>query len=100
MIIEYNSVTLNYVSELFFSSLKSMMFNLNRFAMRISFEKKILLGFIINLLVVVVSGWVFIYRFKERRNEAIDPILNWAGLSLFVLSLLLLTIVYFIIRSR
>ena len=100
MIIEYNSVTLNYVSELFFSSLKSMMFNLNRFAMRISFEKKILLGFIINLLVVVVSGWVFIYRFKERRNEAIDPILNWAGLSLFVLSLLLLTIVYFIIRSQ
>jgi PAS domain S-box-containing protein len=68
--------------------------------MRISFEKKILLGFIINLLVVIALGWVFIYRLKTHRNETMDSLLNWTGFSLLVLSLALLTIVYFIIRAQ
>lgn len=68
--------------------------------MRISFEKKILLGFIINLLVVIALGWVFIYRLKKHRNETMDSLLNWTGFSLLVLSLALLTIVYFIIRAQ
>ncbi|MFV8341505.1 PAS domain S-box protein [Flavobacterium sp. XS2P39] len=68
--------------------------------MKISFEKKILLGFIINLLVVIASGWVFISRFNKQRNQAMDSLLNWIELSLFVLSIVLLTIVYFIIQAQ
>ena len=67
--------------------------------MKISFEKKILLGFIINLLVVIASGWIFISRFSKQRDESKDVMLNWIELSLFLLSMILLTIVYFIIRT-
>ncbi|MFV8464205.1 PAS domain S-box protein [Flavobacterium sp. LB1P62] len=68
--------------------------------MKISFEKKILLGFIINLLVVIASGWVFISRFDKQRDQSNDSLLNWIELSLFVLSIILLTIVYFIIKAQ
>ena len=68
--------------------------------MKISFEKKILLGFIINLLVVIASGWIFISRFSKQRDESMDVMLNWIELSLFLLSMILLTIVYFIIRTQ
>jgi hypothetical protein len=34
--------------------------------MKISFEKKIFLGFIVNILVVVASGWFFITRLNEE----------------------------------
>ena len=68
--------------------------------MKISFEKKIFLGFIINLLVVIASGWVFISRLNKHRDQTMDSTLNWIELSLFVLSIILLTIVYFIIRSQ
>ncbi|HEX9151341.1 MAG TPA: PAS domain S-box protein [Flavobacterium sp.] len=68
--------------------------------MKISFEKKILLGFIINLLVVTASGWVFISRLDKHRDQTNDSILYWIELSLFVLSFILLTIVYFIIKAQ
>ncbi|MFV5690893.1 PAS domain-containing protein [Flavobacterium sp. LT1R49] len=68
--------------------------------MKISFEKKILLGFIINLLVVIASGWVFIARLDKQRDQTNDSMLNWIELSLFVLSIVLLTIVYFIIKAQ
>jgi PAS domain S-box-containing protein len=68
--------------------------------MKFSFEKNILIGFIINLLVVVASGWVFIARFNQERDQAMDTTLDWIALSLFVLSFVLLTIVYFIIRTQ
>jgi PAS domain S-box-containing protein len=68
--------------------------------MKISFEKKILLGFLVNLLVVIASGWVFIARLDKNRDQTNDSMLNWIELSLFVLSILLLTIVYFIIKAQ
>ncbi|MFV8325625.1 PAS domain-containing protein [Flavobacterium sp. ZS1P14] len=68
--------------------------------MKISFEKKILLGFIINLLVVTASGWVFISRLDKHRDQTNDSMLYWIELSLFVLSIILLTIVYFIIKAQ
>jgi PAS domain S-box-containing protein len=68
--------------------------------MKISFEKKILLGFIINLLVVIASGWVFISRLDKQRDQTNDSVLNWIELSLFVLSIVLLTVVYFIIMAQ
>jgi PAS domain S-box-containing protein len=68
--------------------------------MKISFEKKILLGFIINLLVVIASGWIFVSRLDKERNKRMDSLLDWIELSLFVLSMVLLIIVYFIIQSQ
>ncbi|MET0759799.1 MAG: PAS domain S-box protein [Flavobacterium sp.] len=68
--------------------------------MKISFEKKIFIGFIINILVVIASGWIFISRFNKQRDQTLDSRLNWIEISLFVLSLILLTIVYFIIRTQ
>ena len=68
--------------------------------MKISFEKKILLGFIINLLVVIASGWIFVSRLDKERIKKMDSLLDLIELSLFVVSMVLLIIVYFIIRSQ
>jgi len=68
--------------------------------MKISFEKKILLGFVINVLVIMASGWVFNSRLDEDRDPAMDSLLEWIEVSLFVLSISLLVVVYFIIHSQ
>ncbi|WP_426095514.1 PAS domain S-box protein [Flavobacterium sp. DSR2-3-3] len=68
--------------------------------MKISLEKKIIIGFILNLLVVFAIAWVFILRIDKQRNQALDNSLNWLEIALIILSLILLTVVYFIIRSQ
>lgn len=68
--------------------------------MKLSFEKKIFLGFAINLLVVIASGWIFVSRINTQRDMTMDSQLNWIELSLFALSIILLTIVYYIIRAQ
>jgi PAS domain S-box-containing protein len=68
--------------------------------MKISFETKIFLGFIINILVVVALGWIFISRIDKQRNVTLDKTLDAITLSLFILSIILLVIVYFIIRAQ
>lgn len=68
--------------------------------MEISFERKIFLGFIINVFVVITSGWIFISRIDGERDKAMDSMLDRIELSLFGLSLILLIIVYFIIRTQ
>lgn len=68
--------------------------------MKISFEKKIFFGFIINLLVVIALAWVFISRINKKRDESFDNTLNFTAISLFILSAILLIIVYFIIRAQ
>jgi PAS domain S-box-containing protein len=68
--------------------------------MKISLEKKILLGFLINELVVIASGWIFISRLDINRIQAMGSSLDSIELFLFGLSIVLLIIVYFIIRSQ
>ena len=68
--------------------------------MKISFEKKILLGFVINLLVVIALAGIFILRLDEQRDRTMDATLEGLGFSLFVVSVLLLTIVYLVIRTQ
>jgi PAS domain S-box-containing protein len=68
--------------------------------MKISFEKKVFLGFVINLLVVIAAGWIFISRLSNQRDKTMDSLLNWVEISLFILSIILLIIVYFIIKSQ
>lgn len=89
------------ISKLFFGLLRLMNVKFNTvFTMKISFEKKILLGFIVNLLVVIASGWIFVSRLNKQRDLANDTVLNWIELFLFALSIILLTIVYFIIQAQ
>ncbi|WP_348813553.1 PAS domain S-box protein [Flavobacterium maritimum] len=68
--------------------------------MKITFEKKILLGYIINLMVVVALVWIFISRIDEDRDHSLDKTMDGITLALFILSIILLTIVYFIIRAQ
>ena len=68
--------------------------------MKISFEKKILLGYVINLMVVVALAWIFISRIDEDRDPALDKTLDGITITLFILSVILLTIVYFIITAQ
>lgn len=68
--------------------------------MKITFEKKILLGYIINLMVVVALVWLFISRIDEDRDHSLDKTMDGITLALFILSIILLTIVYFIIRAQ
>ena len=68
--------------------------------MKISLDKKIIIGFVFNLLVVFASGLLFFYRHYQQPSRAIEAMLNWVEPLLFVLSVVLLIIVYFIIRSQ
>lgn len=68
--------------------------------MKISLEKKIIIGFILNLFVVFAIAWVFILRIDKKRDQSLDNSLNWIEISLIFLSVILLTVVYFIIRAQ
>ncbi|TDE45827.1 PAS domain S-box protein [Flavobacterium rhamnosiphilum] len=68
--------------------------------MKISLEKKIIIGFILNLFVVFAIAWIFILRIDKQRNQALDTSLNWIEIALLILSVILLIVVYFIIRSQ
>jgi uncharacterized protein involved in cysteine biosynthesis len=63
--------------------------------MKISFEKKVFLGFVINLLVVIAAGWIFISRLNNQRDKTMDSLLDWIEISLFVLSIILLIVVLY-----
>ena len=68
--------------------------------MKISLDKKIIIGFVFNLLVVFASGLLFFYRHYQPRSREIELTLNWVESSLFVISIALLIIVFLIIREQ
>ena len=68
--------------------------------MKISFEKKILLGFVINLLIVFISTIVFVFGSNSQKSQTSNTMLNWLEYSLFVLSSIILIVVYFIMRRQ
>ena len=68
--------------------------------MKISLDKKIIIGFVFNLLVVIASGLLFFYRHYQKPSRAIEAMLNWVEPILFVLSIVLLIIVFIIIRAQ
>ena len=51
-------------------------------------------------MVVFGSIWIFARRLNKQRDQTWDLALNWIEFFLFFLSILLLTIVYFIIRTQ
>lgn len=64
--------------------------------MKISFEKKIALGFIINLIVVLALGLIYWNHMLLTSNK----LWHWISLALIVLSLGMLTVVFFIIKTQ
>ncbi len=68
--------------------------------MNLSFEKKILLGFIINIAVIIAATWIFLIQSNQNPTYQLDSNLYTIELFLFMLSILLLIVVYFIIRTQ
>jgi PAS domain S-box-containing protein len=68
--------------------------------MKISLEKKILFGFIANVLIVVATIWVFILLINSENERLESSNLKRIQLSLLSLLFVLLPVVYFIIRSQ
>lgn len=68
--------------------------------MKITFENKILFGFIVNLLVVIALVWSYTTRIKNQGNDNLNQMLDWAIGFLFLLSIVLLSVVYIIIRTQ
>lgn len=68
--------------------------------MNMSFENKLRWGFIGNLLIVALSGSVFLYRTRAQVDASTGSMLDLAILFLIGISLVLLVVVYVIIRSQ
>ncbi len=64
--------------------------------MQISFKNRIIMGYIINLTVVLVLGFIYMKHIFHESPHLWD----WISMVLIVLSLGMLTVVYFIIRAQ
>ena len=68
--------------------------------MKISFENKILFGFIINSLLIIALWGVYSVRIRGLEDIAQLRGLDWLQNSLFIVALVLLVIVYIILRRQ
>ncbi|MGV8945102.1 MAG: PAS domain S-box protein [Lutibacter sp.] len=64
--------------------------------MQISFKNRIIMGYIINLVVVLALAFIY---WKHIFHES-PHLWDWISMALFVLSLGMLTVVYFIIQAQ
>lgn len=68
--------------------------------MKNNFGKLVIFGFVINVMVVLTLAWIYIFRIDVLRELRFDAYLDWTALVLFVLSFVLLIVVYLIIRAQ
>ena len=64
--------------------------------MKISFEKKIVIGYIINLAVVFALGIIYLQQMPISNNTE----WHWVSLALIILSMAMLTVVFFILKAQ
>ena len=64
---------------------------------KISYEKKIVLGYIINLMVVFALGLLY---WKQMPQSGDAVLWDWILLALIILSLGMLTVVYVILKAQ
>lgn len=64
--------------------------------MRLSFERKTTIGYIINMVVVLALGLIYWIQIPFSTNR----LWHWISLILIVLSLGMLTTVYFILKTQ
>ncbi|WP_455168671.1 PAS domain S-box protein [Aegicerativicinus sediminis] len=65
--------------------------------MKISFERKIAFGYVINLAVVIALGLIY---WKQMPISKEASFLDWISLALILLSIGMLTVVFFILRTQ
>ena len=68
--------------------------------MKNTFRRLIVFGFIINVLVVLALGSIYLFRIAKERQFRFDQVLDWSALSLFILSFILLAVVFQLILSQ
>lgn len=68
--------------------------------MKISLEKKIFIGYILNVLAVIASALIIINRLSKNKSTQSGLINYGVEFAIFGVLITLLTIVYFIIRSQ
>ena len=68
--------------------------------MKNTFRRLIVFGFIINILVVLALGSIYLFRIAKERQFRFDQVLDWSALSLFILSFILLAVVFQLILSQ
>ena len=64
--------------------------------MKVSFERKILIGYIINLIVIIALGLIYWRQLPLSTNK----LWHWVSLVLIMLSIGMLTIVFFILKTQ
>ena len=64
--------------------------------MNISFERKILVGFVINVVVIITLGLIYWKLMRVSTNN----VWHWISLALIILSIGMLTVVYFILKKQ
>ena len=64
--------------------------------MKFSFKNKITAGYLINLIVVLTIAFIF---WKINKNIAFD-LWNWLAFALIILSIGMLTVVYFLLIAQ
>lgn len=68
--------------------------------MKLSFKNKITLGFVINIVIVLATGIVYLYRIERKTEDETSMLMDWVVLALIVISLVLLGVVFVIIRNQ
>lgn len=68
--------------------------------MKLSMEKKVIAGFIVNILVVAGLSLLFYYRISPSLDQSSIILVNGFFLGLIILSILLLIVVFFIIENQ
>lgn len=64
--------------------------------MTVSFERKILIGYIINLIVIIALGFIY----WKKMPLSINTVWHWVSLVLIMLSIGMLTTVFFILKAQ
>ena len=64
--------------------------------MKVLFEKKILLGYIVNIIVIIALGLIYWRQMPLSSNK----LWHWISLSLIILSIGMLTTVFFILKAQ
>jgi two-component system, sporulation sensor kinase E len=71
-------------------------YNFNKDKMKITLDKKNLYGYITNSIVMIVLGFIYWQQMPLAANQ----LWNWISLALIILSLGMLTTVFFILKSQ
>lgn len=68
--------------------------------MKLSFDKKIVLGYVVNVLIVLAIGIVYFLKINGHLSPAFEKVIDWLQFGLIFLVFVLLTFVFYLIRIQ